>query len=139
MSQIQNDQLLVDLTQEDDDNNSDDSVLVMIDISGVHRHRVRWCHCPSKDEPQWQLFKTGLFPATFKHPRSAFTFQVLDYFHIDQVECKTSANNFYSKLRRLTNNAFPDTVSVSLHILKAVFMDGDGGIALSDRTATESS
>ncbi|KDQ49018.1 hypothetical protein JAAARDRAFT_112798, partial [Jaapia argillacea MUCL 33604] len=33
---------------------------------------------------------------------------VLDHFHIDAVECKTAALNFYSKLQRITDNAFPD-------------------------------
>jgi hypothetical protein len=29
------------------------------------------------------------------------------------VECKTSAQSFFQKLRRRTNNAFPDEVPVS--------------------------
>jgi hypothetical protein len=38
----------------------------------------------------------------------------LDYFEIDVLECKTSAMNFFNKLRRQTNNAFPHRVPVSL-------------------------
>ncbi|KDQ52137.1 hypothetical protein JAAARDRAFT_139229, partial [Jaapia argillacea MUCL 33604] len=45
---------------------------------------------------------------SFKSPKTAFTFGVLDHFHIDAVECKTAVLNFYSKLRRITDNAFPD-------------------------------
>ena len=50
-------------------------------------------------------------------PQTAFTFNVLDEFLIDSLECKTSAFSFYSKLRRLTDNAFPDTLPVCLYIL----------------------
>jgi hypothetical protein len=54
-----------------------------------------------------------LYPSTIKYPATAFTFSVLDNFHIDAVECKTSAYNFFNKIRRVTNNEFPDTVPVS--------------------------
>ncbi|KAI6140527.1 hypothetical protein BKA82DRAFT_4363373 [Pisolithus tinctorius] len=52
----------------------------------------------------------GLFPATTKAPRTAFTFQVLDNFIRDNVECGTSAMNYYSKLQRVTSSAFPHLV-----------------------------
>jgi len=39
-------------------------------------------------------------------------FNVLDEFLIDSLKCKTSASSFYSKLRRLISNAFPDTLPV---------------------------
>jgi hypothetical protein len=38
--------------------------------------------------------------------------EVLDHFGIDAMECKTSAQSFFQKLRRVTNNAFPDEVPV---------------------------
>ncbi|KAG1843030.1 hypothetical protein F4604DRAFT_1517518, partial [Suillus subluteus] len=53
-----------------------------------------------------------MFPASTSRPRTAFTFDVLDHFLIDALECKTSAMSFFQKLRRLTNNAFPDSVPV---------------------------
>ncbi|KAI6017499.1 hypothetical protein EDC04DRAFT_2870101 [Pisolithus marmoratus] len=45
-------------------------------------------------------------------PKTAFTFAVLDHFLIDALECKTSAMSFYQKLKRFTNNAFPERVPV---------------------------
>jgi hypothetical protein len=54
-----------------------------------------------------------LFPASYKKPQTAFTFEVLDHFHIEAMECKTSAGSFYAKLKRFTSNAFPDTIPVS--------------------------
>ena len=55
----------------------------------------------------------GLFPTTMKSPRTAFTFQVLDDFIRDNVECGTTAMNYYSKVQRLTSNAFLHAMPVS--------------------------
>ncbi|KAL4062076.1 hypothetical protein V8B97DRAFT_2026929 [Scleroderma yunnanense] len=52
----------------------------------------------------------GLFPATTKQPRTTFTFHILDDFIRDNVECGTSAMNYYSKLWRITSNGFPHLV-----------------------------
>ncbi|KAI5985315.1 hypothetical protein EDC04DRAFT_2913872 [Pisolithus marmoratus] len=49
-----------------------------------------------------------LFLASISKPKTAFTFDVLDHFLIDALECKTSAMSFYQKLKRFTNNAFPE-------------------------------
>jgi hypothetical protein len=65
--------------------------------------------------------RLGLYPASIERPETAFTFSLLDYFQVDAVECKTSANNFYNKLRRLTNSLFPDTVPVSHSSTSNVF------------------
>ena len=51
-----------------------------------------------------------MFPASFKQSESAFTFDLLHYYHIDTLGCKTSAMSFYQKLKRLSSNAFPDEV-----------------------------
>ncbi|KAG1892058.1 hypothetical protein F4604DRAFT_1875513 [Suillus subluteus] len=63
---------------------------------------------------EWMLLRAGLFPASSTRPKTVFTFEVLDHFLIDTLECKTSARSFFEKLTRLTNNAFPDTVPVNL-------------------------
>ncbi|KAH9928247.1 hypothetical protein B0H21DRAFT_712169 [Amylocystis lapponica] len=52
----------------------------------------------------------ALYPASHRRIKSCFTFRVLDDFLLDNLECKTSALNFYSKLRRTTNSTFPDQV-----------------------------
>jgi hypothetical protein len=61
-----------------------------------------------------QLLRAKLFPASFIHPETAFTFDVLDHFRIDALECKTAAMNFMSKIARISNEAFPATVPVGL-------------------------
>ncbi|KAG1763081.1 hypothetical protein EDD22DRAFT_846611 [Suillus occidentalis] len=54
--------------------------------------------------------KHNCFPTSTSRPWTAFTFDVLDHFLIDALECKTSAMSFFQKLHRLTNNAFPGSV-----------------------------
>ena len=99
----------------------DKKTLVLIDISGVHQLTVSWCCCPNAPDQAFQLFRHRLFPASTSRPSTAFTFDVLEYFHIDAVECKTSASNFSSKLRRLTNFSSPQSVPVSKpHITQTV-------------------
>ena len=88
------------------------NVLVIIDSAGVFQHRVVWCTCGGNIDQTMQLFQEQLFPATHRRPKSAFTFNVLDQFYIDAMECKTTAMSFFQKLRRLTDNAFPDKVHV---------------------------
>ncbi|KAH7881981.1 hypothetical protein F5I97DRAFT_1817860, partial [Phlebopus sp. FC_14] len=46
-------------------------------------------------------------------PATAFTFKALDDFICNNVECGTSAMNYYNKLHHITSNVFPDAVPVS--------------------------
>ena len=90
--------------------------MVVVTSTGIFRRRVRWCHCRGWTEEHIQLLHFNLFPARVKKPSTAFTFEVLDHFHIDAMECKTTALNFYNKLKCLTNNAFPATAPVSVNL-----------------------
>jgi hypothetical protein len=89
--------------------------LLVVDTSGVHRIVVEWCNCIN-DDPRYDrrrdldLLKLGLYPASFKNIQTVFTFHVLDDFLLENLECKTSAMNYYSKLRRVTSKAFPEIV-----------------------------
>ncbi|KAI6138195.1 hypothetical protein BKA82DRAFT_4333041 [Pisolithus tinctorius] len=82
----------------------------VVDTGGVHFCNVQYCNCPGSEDSHLQLTMAGLFLATTKAPRTAFTFQVLDDFIRDNVECGTSAMNYYSKLQRVTSSAFPHLV-----------------------------
>jgi CxC2 like cysteine cluster associated with KDZ transposases len=87
--------------------------MVVIHVNGIFELSVRFCRCRGTLSDHEQLFRHRLFPSTFNRPESAFTFDLLDYYGIDAMECKTSAQSFFQKLRRVTNNAFPDEVPVS--------------------------
>jgi len=96
----------------DKNDNDDNPIITIIDRSGIHEIGVRWCCCPDALERDMQLMTAGLFPATFRNPKTAFTFRVLEEFHLDNLECKTTPSQFISRLRRLTNDEFPNTVPV---------------------------
>ena len=87
-------------------------IITVVDRSGVHEIGISWCCCREAPERDMQLMMAGLFPATFRNPKTVFTFQVLEDFHLDNLECKTTPSQFFSRLRRLTNDEFPNTVPV---------------------------
>jgi hypothetical protein len=87
-------------------------IITVVDRSGVHEIGVSWCSCPEAPERDMQLMMAGLFPATSRNPKTAFTFRVLEDLHLDNLECKTTPSQFFSRLRRLTNDEFPNTVPV---------------------------
>jgi hypothetical protein len=87
--------------------------LVIVSSTGIFRRTVRWCMCEGAVTKDIQLLRCRIFPATFKNPSSAFTFEVLDHFRLDSLECNNAAMNFMSKLVRITNEVFPSTVPVS--------------------------
>lgn len=97
----------------DDDNMYGDRLMTLIHVNGVFKHCVSFCHCPGALPEHEQLFAHRLFASSFDRPQTAFTLDVLDYYAIDAMECKTSAQSFFHKLRRVTNNAFPDELPVS--------------------------
>lgn len=91
----------------------DTKAMVIVDVSRIHQLKVSWCCCQGAPDYGIQLFRHHLFPASTSRPSTAFTFAVLNYFYVDAVECKTSASNFSSKLRRLTDFTSPQSVPVS--------------------------
>ncbi|KAG2133688.1 uncharacterized protein EDB93DRAFT_1242819 [Suillus bovinus] len=84
--------------------------MVIVDKSGVHCPEVRCCDCPNAMSLDIQMFRHGFFPASFNKPKTVITFRVLDNFLLDNLECGTSAMNYYSKLRRMTSSMFPHLV-----------------------------
>jgi len=89
-------------------------LLLIVHSNGVCQQSIHYCHCSNAPSHHIQLLQHWLFPASYKKPQTAFTFEVLNRFHIEAMECKTSAGTFYSKLKRFTSNAFPDTVLASV-------------------------
>ncbi|KAI6127050.1 hypothetical protein F5141DRAFT_1210355 [Pisolithus sp. B1] len=84
--------------------------MTIVHTEGIFCHEVSVCKCPGSDPNDWHLdlLCQRLFPASISKPKTAFTFDVLDHFLIDALECKTSAMSFHQKLKGFTNNAFPE-------------------------------
>ena len=90
-------------------------MLTIIDRNGVFDFEVIFCACSVASDGghiDEQLLWSGLFPATFKSIKTAFTFSILDDFLKDNLECKTTAQQYYSKLQSTTNKMFPHLVPV---------------------------
>ncbi|KAL4063611.1 hypothetical protein V8B97DRAFT_2026312 [Scleroderma yunnanense] len=89
---------------------NDRSFITVVHTKGVHYCDIRYCGCDGSQGSQLQLLRAGLFLTIIKDYRTEFTFNVLDDFLQDHVECGTMAMNYYSKLCRVTSNAFPHLV-----------------------------
>ncbi|KAK7680044.1 hypothetical protein QCA50_016990 [Cerrena zonata] len=87
-----------------------DPWFTIIDITGVHHLPVHFCDCDQVTPHHIQLLRSGLYPVTYDRPQTVFTFRVLEDFDLENLETKASAQRYYAKLRRLTCNAFPQTV-----------------------------
>ena len=98
----------------DDENFFGDRRMTLVHVNGVFQICVRFCRCQGASSEHEQLFCHQLFSSTFNRPETAFTLDVLDHYRIDAMECKTSVQAFFQKLRRVTNNAFPDDVLVCI-------------------------
>jgi hypothetical protein len=87
-------------------------LLTLINQTGVFDMEVLFCVCPNAEARDEQLLRAGLLSSSFKQIETAFTFSVLDDFLTDNLECKTTAQQYYSKLQSITNWMFPDHVPV---------------------------
>lgn len=81
--------------------------MVIVDITGVHELPVVFCRCANHQRDDLQLLAMNLYPASTVRPRTAFTTRLLDDFLLDNKETHTSPRNYFNKLRRMTNAAFP--------------------------------
>jgi hypothetical protein len=91
---------------------SRNSLMTFVDSQGVFEMKVLFCACSDRRSKDEQVLRVGLFPATFKQIETLFTFSVLDNFLTDNLECKTTAQQYYSKLQSMTSSMFPDHVPV---------------------------
>jgi len=83
--------------------------ILVVDSSGLFRIPVVYCSC-SAISRDLQFVDLAFFPASFENTKTAFTFRCLDDFRLSNLECKTSAYQYFQRLRRLTNPAFPNSV-----------------------------
>jgi hypothetical protein len=91
---------------------SGNEILTVIDQSGIFEIETLFCICSKEDNKDQQLLQSGLFPATFKSIKTVFTCSVLDDFLKDNLECKTTAQQYYAKLQSMTSKMFLDLVLV---------------------------
>jgi hypothetical protein len=85
--------------------------LLLVDASGLISLPTIWCRCEATEiKPDEDLLDLQLFPVSYVKIKTVFTFRCLDDYRLSNLECKTTAYQYYQKLRRLTNPALPQSV-----------------------------
>jgi hypothetical protein len=89
---------------------------VVVETNGIHYVDMQFCGCyqTTGSHPRTQLLRAGLLPATHIRPTTAFTFNVLNTFHILTLQSKVSAYDYYQSLERLSDNTVNRDAKVSL-------------------------
>ncbi|KAI1783621.1 hypothetical protein LXA43DRAFT_1102319 [Ganoderma leucocontextum] len=87
-----------------------DRPIVIVDLDGIHEISMTFCACPDAPREDLQIVDLGYYPASTLRPRTIFSERVLDDFSLTNKECKTSARNYFNKLLRTTNPAFPHLI-----------------------------
>jgi hypothetical protein len=96
----------------------------VIDITGVHCIDVQFCGCyrsPDGSHNRIQLLRTRLLPPTHIRPTTAFTFELLNTFHLLTLQGKINAYDFYLALVRKTDNTGLMAVNVCLGLVLLPF------------------
>ena len=105
--------------------NSRNPLFTIVDRSGIFNMEIVFCVCPDGGKEDAQLLQSGLFPATFKQIETVFTHTVLDDFLRDNLECKTTAQQYYSKLQMMTSKMSPNSIPVGFHFLPIYISNTD--------------
>jgi CxC2 like cysteine cluster associated with KDZ transposases len=88
-------------------------LMVVVHTNAIHYLPVRVCRCPNAATEDVQLIQMRYYPSTYRQIRTVFTFQLLDDYLLENLECQTSTYNYFQKLRRMTNKAIPQSIPVS--------------------------
>jgi hypothetical protein len=85
-------------------------VVCIVHVNGLHFMPVYPCACDNAGSEDLQFLTMALWPSTYNNIKTLFTFQLLDDYLLDNLECKTSGQAYFTKLRRVTSRAFPTSV-----------------------------
>ncbi|KAJ7029735.1 hypothetical protein C8F04DRAFT_1211893 [Mycena alexandri] len=80
---------------------------VVLHTNGIHTVKVDICGCENALEAgshEIQLLHARWFPAMHENPRTCATIDVLDQFHEETLQSKTTMYDAYCVLEKLTNN-----------------------------------
>ncbi|KAJ7926131.1 hypothetical protein B0H13DRAFT_1599892 [Mycena leptocephala] len=83
------------------------TTFVVLDLNGIQEVNVDLCGCEKAalhGSAYTQLLRRGWYPATDHAPKTAATFALLDFFHAQTLQAKTTMYNFYVTLEKLTDN-----------------------------------
>jgi hypothetical protein len=92
---------------------------MVVHTNGPHRLKIAYCRCRSHIKGNGnveQLFRERWLPVTWRATRTVFSFDVLNHFHLINLQSKTNLYDYYQTLTRILDNAglMPNTVSGKL-------------------------
>ncbi|KAI1785592.1 hypothetical protein LXA43DRAFT_899410 [Ganoderma leucocontextum] len=90
--------------------------MTIVHEHGIIEMKVRFCDCIPKGDkfpiPEpIQLLRFGLFPGTWKEPRTAFTINGLRDYHLLSVQCQITGIDFATYLQQCTDNVLSKDVT----------------------------
>ena len=91
-------------------NELDYPFITVVDSSGIHHLPLITCNCRGSGHTVEDALTAGLLSSSFNEIQTVFTTACLDDFRVANLECKTSAYQYFQRLRRLTNPANPLSV-----------------------------
>lgn len=77
---------------------------VIVNCNGVHAVGLDYCGCSSAAKETIQLLCAQLYPASVQAPKTAATFNVLEFFQLLTLDSKTLVFEFYHTLTCRTDN-----------------------------------
>ncbi|KIJ44922.1 hypothetical protein M422DRAFT_107674, partial [Sphaerobolus stellatus SS14] len=79
------------------------SKLTVINVNGVHKVHICFCYCRNQRPHFEQLLANGLWPATIKEPSTAFSFALLEDFHLHALISRKSGHDYWEVLCHKTS------------------------------------
>jgi CxC2 like cysteine cluster associated with KDZ transposases len=77
----------------------------VVHTNGIHTVKVRFCACYGEhSQPKFQLLRCSWLPASTENPHTAFTFDVLNAYHLLSLQGKISREDYYLSISRHTDN-----------------------------------
>lgn len=77
----------------------------VVDTLGVHHVKLVYCGCVGAPIRRLQLLRLSWFPGSLDRPKTAFTFDVLNTFHLLNLQGKISLYDFYYAMEHKNDNA----------------------------------
>ncbi|KAF9777722.1 hypothetical protein BJ322DRAFT_1015452 [Thelephora terrestris] len=86
--------------------NTDTKRIFVVDLSGYHFVRIRFCTCPHTSflDLFRQFLRVRWFPASILQPKTVFTFDLLDTYHKISMQGKLNLYDFYTAIMQKTDN-----------------------------------
>jgi CxC2 like cysteine cluster associated with KDZ transposases len=85
----------------------------VVHTNGIHTVKVRLCACyGERSQPKFQLLRCSWLPASTEDPHTAFTFDVLNAYHLLSLQGKVSREDYYLSISRHTDNTGLDPPKV---------------------------